>query len=99
MLGELRCEPGGPSTSPLGTAKSPMCLTAFVSSSDARTAIATRQEDGMQPHPQPAHKEGPFLPGFKSAGLPALFFVDEIVLALMYLTLHDSFRAWKGFDW
>ncbi len=25
--------------------------------------------------------------------------VDEIVLALMYLTLHDSFRAWKGFDW
>jgi hypothetical protein len=25
--------------------------------------------------------------------------VDEIVLALMYLTLHDSYRAWKGFDW
>ena len=25
--------------------------------------------------------------------------VDEIVLALMYLTLHDSFRAWKGFEW
>lgn len=25
--------------------------------------------------------------------------VDEIVLALMHLTLHDSDRAWKGFDW
>ncbi len=25
--------------------------------------------------------------------------VDEIVLALMQLTLHDSYRAWKGFDW
>ncbi len=25
--------------------------------------------------------------------------VDEIVLALMYLTLHDFSRAWKGFDW
>jgi Domain of unknown function (DUF6429) len=25
--------------------------------------------------------------------------VDEMVLALMQLTLHDFFRAWKGFDW
>jgi len=25
--------------------------------------------------------------------------VDEMVLALMYLTLHDNYRAWKGFDW
>lgn len=25
--------------------------------------------------------------------------VDEIVLALLQLTLHDSYRAWKGFDW
>jgi hypothetical protein len=25
--------------------------------------------------------------------------VDEVVLALMSLTLHDSSRAWKGFDW
>jgi hypothetical protein len=25
--------------------------------------------------------------------------VDEVVLALMYLTLHDSSRAWKSFDW
>jgi hypothetical protein len=25
--------------------------------------------------------------------------VDEVVLALMYLTLHDGQRAWKGFDW
>ena len=25
--------------------------------------------------------------------------VDEMVLALMYLTLHDEYRAWKGFDW
>jgi len=25
--------------------------------------------------------------------------VDQIVLALMYLTLHDSYRAWKGFEW
>ncbi len=25
--------------------------------------------------------------------------VDETVLALMYLTLHDWNRAWKGFDW
>lgn len=25
--------------------------------------------------------------------------VDEMVLALMYLTLHDYYRAWKGFDW
>jgi Domain of unknown function (DUF6429) len=21
------------------------------------------------------------------------------VLALLYLTLHDDYRAWKGFDW
>ena len=25
--------------------------------------------------------------------------VDEVTLALMYLTLHDYCRAWKGFDW
>ncbi len=25
--------------------------------------------------------------------------VNEVVLALMYLTLHDHYRAWKGFDW
>ena len=25
--------------------------------------------------------------------------VDEAVLALLYLTLHDGTRAWKGFDW
>ena len=25
--------------------------------------------------------------------------VDEVVLALMQLTLHDYCRAWKGFDW
>ncbi|HVR17826.1 MAG TPA: DUF6429 family protein [Candidatus Limnocylindrales bacterium] len=24
--------------------------------------------------------------------------VDEVVLALMNLTLHDEIRAWKGFD-
>jgi Domain of unknown function (DUF6429) len=25
--------------------------------------------------------------------------VDEIVLALLQLSLHNSYRAWKGFDW
>ncbi|GLV59850.1 hypothetical protein KDH_66740 [Dictyobacter sp. S3.2.2.5] len=25
--------------------------------------------------------------------------IDEVVLALLQLTLHDSYRAWKGFDW
>lgn len=25
--------------------------------------------------------------------------IDEAVLALLYLTLHDGARAWKGFDW
>ena len=25
--------------------------------------------------------------------------VDEMVLALLYLTLHDGCRAWKGMDW
>lgn len=25
--------------------------------------------------------------------------VDEMVLALLYLTLHDGRRVWKGFDW
>jgi uncharacterized protein DUF6429 len=25
--------------------------------------------------------------------------VDEAVLALLWLTLHDGNRAWKGFDW
>jgi Domain of unknown function (DUF6429) len=25
--------------------------------------------------------------------------IDEVVLALLYLTLHDGNRAWKGFDW
>lgn len=25
--------------------------------------------------------------------------IDEAVLALFYLTLHDHYRAWKGFDW
>jgi hypothetical protein len=25
--------------------------------------------------------------------------VDEAVLALLRLTLHDEFRAWKGHDW
>ena len=25
--------------------------------------------------------------------------VDEMVLALLFLTLHDGCRAWKGHDW
>ena len=25
--------------------------------------------------------------------------VDEMVLALLFLTLHDGSRAWKGHDW
>jgi len=25
--------------------------------------------------------------------------VDEMVLALLFLTWHDDFRAWKGHDW
>ena len=25
--------------------------------------------------------------------------VDDAVLALLYLTLHDGARAWKGHDW
>jgi Domain of unknown function (DUF6429) len=25
--------------------------------------------------------------------------IDEVVLALMWLTLHDERRAWKSFDW
>jgi hypothetical protein len=25
--------------------------------------------------------------------------IDEAVLALLFLTLHDGSRAWKGFDW
>ena len=25
--------------------------------------------------------------------------VDRAVLALLYLGLHDGYRAWKGFDW
>jgi hypothetical protein len=25
--------------------------------------------------------------------------VDEVVLALLYLTLHGDSRAWKGHDW
>jgi hypothetical protein len=25
--------------------------------------------------------------------------IDEAILGLLYLTLHDGVRAWKGFDW
>ena len=25
--------------------------------------------------------------------------IDDAVLALLYLGLHDGYRAWKGFDW
>jgi hypothetical protein len=25
--------------------------------------------------------------------------IDEAVLALLFLTLHDGARAWKSFDW
>ena len=25
--------------------------------------------------------------------------IDDAVLALLALTLHDDYRAWKGFDW
>ena len=25
--------------------------------------------------------------------------IDEAVLALLWLGLHDEWRAWKGFDW
>lgn len=25
--------------------------------------------------------------------------IDETILALLYLTLHDENRAWKAFDW
>jgi hypothetical protein len=25
--------------------------------------------------------------------------IDDVALALLYLTLHDDNRAWKGLDW
>lgn len=25
--------------------------------------------------------------------------IDDAVLGLLWLTLHDKYRAWKGFDW
>jgi hypothetical protein len=25
--------------------------------------------------------------------------IDDAILALLYLGLHDGVRAWKGFDW
>jgi hypothetical protein len=25
--------------------------------------------------------------------------IDDAALALLYLTLHDGYRAWKGIDW
>ena len=25
--------------------------------------------------------------------------IDDTTLALLYLTLHDGHRAWKGMDW
>jgi hypothetical protein len=25
--------------------------------------------------------------------------IDDAVLALLWLTLHNGYRAWKGFDW
>jgi hypothetical protein len=25
--------------------------------------------------------------------------IDDAALALLYLTLHDRYRAWKGMDW
>jgi hypothetical protein len=25
--------------------------------------------------------------------------IDDAVLALLYLGLHDEYRVWKGFDW
>ena len=25
--------------------------------------------------------------------------IDDAALAMLYLTLHDGYRAWKGFDW
>ena len=25
--------------------------------------------------------------------------IDDVALAPLYLTLHDGYRAWKGFDW
>jgi hypothetical protein len=25
--------------------------------------------------------------------------IDDAVLALLFLTLHDGVRAWKGYDW
>jgi hypothetical protein len=25
--------------------------------------------------------------------------IDQAILALLYLTLHNDARAWKGFDW
>ena len=25
--------------------------------------------------------------------------IDDTALALLYLTLHDGYRAWKGIDW
>lgn len=25
--------------------------------------------------------------------------IDEVILALLHLTLHDGSRAWKSFDW
>ena len=42
------------------------------------------------------------LAGYTLAGGPMkldLEKIDRAVLALLYLGLHDQYRAWKGFDW
>jgi Domain of unknown function (DUF6429) len=40
----------------------------------------------------------PGLPGDAAMGIDNDK-IDEAVLPLLHLTLHDRFRAWKGHDW
>jgi hypothetical protein len=79
----------------VGTARAPL-------PTYARLSRAERQRD-KKPIPNCARRYPEYDGANREAGRFSMPLntdkIDDAALALLYLTLHDGYRAWKGLDW
>jgi hypothetical protein len=75
------------------------CRTRTVQMAIVREAKSTRSEPSSHARTQWVML-GERKPDFPRFAMPLnTDKIDDTALALLYLTLHDGYRAWKGFDW
>ena len=71
-----------------------------MSAGDAPPSLSSRESRKMSPRvPRPVSSSGRPSGGLRMDEDIDPERIDDAVLALLWLGLHDGWRAWKGFDW